>query len=143
MPSTPNTWDSMLTKSSSPSTITTRLPVSVGTGAAPDWSVSQNWLSRWLREPSAMSTSSSRVNASNPSTGSGAASTSPNALRMPEALAHVSLVSYIASESRTSVAPAVTLRLPSRSTSAVRIRIGASARGMPSSSRPIRAATAA
>ena len=65
MPSTPNTCDSMLTKSSSPSSTTTRLPTSDGTGGVPDWSVSQNWLSRWLREPSAMSTSSSRVNASN------------------------------------------------------------------------------
>ena len=48
---------------------------------------------------------------------------------MPAALAHVSLVSYAGSESRTSVAPAVTRTLPSRSTSAVRMRIGASGVG--------------
>ena len=93
MPSTPNTCDSMLTKSSSPSSTTTRLPTSDGTGGVPDWSVSQNWLSRWLREPSAMSTSSSRVNASNSGSGSGAWSTRPKALRMPDAFAQVSFVS--------------------------------------------------
>ena len=49
----------MLTKSSSPSRITTLLPASRGSGGEPAWSVSQNELSRRLRALSASSTSSS------------------------------------------------------------------------------------
>ena len=51
---------------------------------------------------------------------------------MPPALACVSATSYAGSESRTSVAPAVTVSRPSRSTSAVRITIGLSTTGPPS-----------
>ena len=49
---------------------------------------------------------------------------------MPPALACVSATSYAGSESRTSVAPAVTVSRPSRPTSAVRITIGQSAVGL-------------
>ena len=49
--------------------------------------------------------------------------------RMPPALACVSATSYAGSESRTRVAPAVTVSRPSRSTSAVRITIGLSTIG--------------
>ena len=59
MPSTENTWASMFTKSSSPWRIAMVLPASDGAGGAPAWSVSQNFASRWLRESSAISTSSS------------------------------------------------------------------------------------
>ena len=68
--------------------------------------------------------------------GAGAGGTSPKALRMPPAFACVSATSYAGSESRTRVAPAVTLSRPSRSTSAVRITIGLSTTGPPAASRP-------
>ena len=51
----------MFTKSSSPCRIAIVLPASDGAGGAPAWSVSQNFASRWLREFSAISTSSSWV----------------------------------------------------------------------------------
>ena len=66
----------------------------------------------------------------------------PKALRMPPALARVSATSEAASESRTRVAPAVTLSSPAGDTSAVRIRIGLSMVGVPSAARPKRASAA-
>ena len=68
---------------------------------------------------------------------------SPNAERMPPALASVSATSYSGLESRTSVAPAVTFIAPSGLTSAVRMMIGESAVGAPCSSRPISASAPA
>ena len=62
---------------------------------------------------------------------------------MPPAFAAVSATSECGSESRTSVAPAVTLTAPDGETSAVRIRIGESAVCAPFSSRPIRASAPA
>ena len=117
-------------------------PRSARSGAAPPWSVSQNLLSRRLRAFSASSTSSSLTSSAMLMSGVGAAGTRPKALRMPPALACVSATSYAASESRTRVAPAVTLSRPSRSTSAVRMTIGLSTTGPPSASRP-RTASAA
>ena len=61
MPSTENTCASMFTKSSSPCRIAIVFPARLGAGGAPAWSVSQNFASRWLREFSAISTSSSWV----------------------------------------------------------------------------------
>ncbi len=129
MPSTVNTWQSMLAKSSSPCRIATDRPVSSGAGAAPDWSVSQNFESRWLREFNAISTSSSRARSAISAGARDARGTRPNALRMPPALAAVSATSEAGSESRTRVAPAVTFRVPSGATSAVRMTIGESAVG--------------
>ena len=126
----------MFTKSSSPSRITTLFPASRGSGAEPPWSVSQNVESRRLRALSVISTSSSLTSSARSVLGTGAGGTSPKALRMPPALAWVSATSYAASESRTSVAPAVTVRLPDGSTSAVRITIGLSTTGPPTESRP-------
>ena len=61
---------------------------------------------------------------------------------MPPALARVSATSEAASESRTSVAPAVTLSSPAGETSAVRMRIGLSIVGDPSAARPKSASAA-
>ena len=126
----------MFTKSSSPSRITTLLPASRGSGLASDWSVSQNVDSRRLRALRASSTSSSVTSSAMSTSGAGAAGTRPNAERMPPALACVSATSYAASESRTRVAPAVTVSRPSRSTEAVRMTIGLSSIGSPTASRP-------
>ena len=68
--------------------------------------------------------------------GAGAAGTRPNADRMPPAFACVSATSYAGSLSRTSVAPAVTVSRPDRSTDAVRMTIGLSRTGSPAPSRP-------
>jgi hypothetical protein len=83
----------MLTKSSSPSRIAAVRPLSSGVGAAPPWSVSQNFESRWLRDASAIRTSSSRVSSAIPSAGAAGASPRPKALRMPPAFAQVSATS--------------------------------------------------
>ena len=141
MPITASTCRSMFTKSSSPSTMTAVLPLSSGAGTVPAWSVSQNLLSRWLREPSAITTSSSWVRSSMPSDAA-AGSTSPNADRMPPAFACVSATSCSATESRTSVAPAVTRSSPDGLTSAVRMTMGESAVARPSVSRPSSASAA-
>ena len=69
--------------------------------------------------------------------------TSPNAERIPPALASVSATSCSGLESRTSVAPAVTFIAPFGLTSAVRITIGESAVGAPLASRPISASAPA
>ena len=87
--------------------------------------------SRRLRALSASSTSSSLTSSARSTLGTGAGGTRPKALRMPPALACVSATSYAGSESRTRVAPAVTVSRPSRSTSAVRITIGLSTTGSP------------
>ena len=85
---------SMFTKSSSPSRIATCWPASRRSGGAPAWSVSQNFESRWLRELSAISTSSSLGQVGRCRTPARpACSTSPNAERMPPALASVSATS--------------------------------------------------
>ena len=89
-----------------------RSPASAGAGGAPAWSVNQNRLSRWLREFSAISTSSSRARSAISSPAPAPAGTRPNAVRMPPALACVSATSYAGSESLTSVAPAVTFSSP-------------------------------
>ena len=105
------------------------MPTSEGAGGAPAWSVNQNFASRWLREFSAISTSSSWVRSVIAAGVPVAPGTSPNAERMPPALACVSATSYSGFESRTKVAPAVTSISPSGLTSAVRITIGESAVG--------------
>ena len=142
MPITASTCRSMFTKSSSPSRMTAVRPFSSGAGGDPPWSVSQNRLSRWLREPSAMTTSSSWVSSSRPCAAPVACSTRPNAARMPPAFACVSATSYDATESRTSVAPAVTFSSPDGLTSAVRMTIGESAVARPDGSRPSSASAA-
>jgi len=131
----------MLTKSSSASTTTARRPFSPGCGGVRDWSVSQNGASRWLRRPRAIRTSSSAVSSPTSSATDGTGSTSPKPVSTPPALAWVSAVSYAALESRTSVAPAVTDTCPCASTSAVRMRMGASSDGVPSGARPSRPST--
>ena len=118
-------------------------PARLGAGGAPAWSVSQNFASRWLREFSAIRTSSSWVRSAIADGAPVAPGTSPKADRMPPALASVSATSWRGSESRTSVAPAVTFIAPSGLTSAVRITIGESAVCAPSSSRPISASAPA
>ena len=84
-----------------------------------------------LRRPRATRTSSSAVSSTRSTSGTGAGGTRPKALRIPPALACVSATSCAASESRTRVAPAVTLSRPARSTSAVRMTIGLSTTGSP------------
>ena len=130
MPSTPRTWRSMFTKSSSPSRITDPL-------------AGQRRVRRRRRPGRSARTCSAAVAGVEGDQhvlvvdqlgdalgrGAGAGGTRPKAERMPPALACVSATSYAGSESRTSVAPAVTLSRPSRSTSAVRITIGLSTIG--------------
>ena len=142
MPSTDSTWRSMFTKSSSPSRITAVRPLSSTDGAAPPWSVSQNLLSRWLRDAERDEHVLVAARARDPLGGAGGASTRPNAVRMPPAFASVSATSYAGSESRTSVAPAVTRARRRALTSAVRMTIGLSAVGAPSASRPSSASAA-
>ena len=83
----------MFTKSSSPWRITTSFPASAGSAGSPAWSVSQKRESRWLRDPRASTTSSSRARSAMSVPSEVAAGASPNALRMPPALARVSATS--------------------------------------------------
>ena len=109
MPSTPRTWRSMFTKSSSPSRITTALAREPRVRGRAALVGEPEPAEPRLRASRASSTSSSRTSSAMFVLGVGAGGTRPKALRMPPAFACVSATSYAASESRTRVAPAVTV----------------------------------